>query len=308
MDVLDDILETLDLKGTLYFRTDFSGAWSVTVPELGAAARFHLVLQGTCHVTLSDGQAIDLMPGDIVLIPRGSSHILADRAGRPAPQLEEVLKAVDYDGEGVLRVGDGDPNASTQMLCGHFTFRERADHPLLSALPSALVTTSHMRARHILLDELLRLVSRKIFSNDLGSPASITRLSETIFIELLRIGVEQSPDLKNIIDAIRDPQIGQAMVLMHAQADNHWTVDSLAREVGMSRSRFAERFADLLNVGPMTYLSDWRLQRALALLEQPNTSVQEIANKTGYQSPAAFSRAFAGKFGLAPRDYRRQAI
>lgn len=306
MDVLNDILDTLDLKGTLYFRTDFSGPWSVTVPDLENAARFHLVIQGQCHITLSTGVNVTLYPGDLILIPKGRSHILADGPGHPdAPPLETVLDQVGYDGRGVLVVGEGDENASTQMVCGHFNFRNGADHPLLRALPDYMLTTSIIRAKHAVLDEMLRLVTRKIFSDDIGTPSTITRLSEIIFIELLRIGVAQSPELSRIIQALQDPQIGRAIELIHNAPSESWSVESLAREVGMSRSRFAERFRNLLNTGPMTYLSDWRLQKSLTLLDQPHINIQQVATDTGYQSPAAFSRAFSGKFGYAPREYRR---
>ncbi|MEO3427911.1 AraC family transcriptional regulator [Pelagibius sp. CAU 1746] len=307
MDVLNDILDTLELKGALYFRTDFSSPWAVAVPDYAQAARFHLVIQGSCHVRLASGAAVDLSPGDLVLIPRGRGHVLADSAQRQATDLETVLKDSGYGGEGALVVGQGDPRASTQMVCGHFTFRAAAEHPLLRALPESLVITAAMRAREPWLDEVLRLVARRVFAEEIGSAAAVTRLSEIVFIEVLRIGVEQCEELKRIVDAFRDRQIGRALQLIHAQPGDTWTVDRLAAEAGMSRSRFAERFSALVGQGPMAYLADWRLQKALALLERgPASSVQQVASQTGYKSPAAFSRAFTGKFGVAPSAYRRR--
>lgn len=305
MDVLNDIFDTLNLRGALYFRTDFSPPWAVEVPDLSQAARFHQVIQGSCHVSFASGESLDLMPGDLVLIPRGRAHVLADRAGRPAPPLENLLEQVGYDGEGVLVVGEGNPQASTQLICGHFTFRSGADHPILRALPEYLLTTAAVRAQEPWLDEMLRLVARRVFSDEIGAPASVRRLSEIVFIELLRAGIAQSPALKAVIEAFRDHQIGRALELIHARPGDAWTVESLAAQVGMSRSRFAERFSDLMDQGPMAYLADWRLQKALALLDQSRHSVQHIARQTGYRSPAAFTRAFSGKFGLAPREYRR---
>ena len=305
MDVLNDILDTLDLKGALYFRTDFSPPWSVTVPDLGQAARFHLVVQGSCHVEFPSGDVADLGPGDMILIPRGSSHVLADRSGRAAPALETVLQHAGYDGEGALVLGEGDPNASTQMVCGHFTFRNGADHPLLRALPDYLVTTASARARQPWLDETLHLVTRRMFSDEIGSAAVVTRLSEVVFIELLRGGIGETSRLKPILEAFRDRQIGRALRLIHAEPAAPWTVERLASEVAMSRSRFAERFSELIGVGPMRYLADWRLQKALSLLNDPRCRVQQIASETGYRSPAAFTRAFAKKFGAPPTEYRR---
>ncbi|GHD61993.1 AraC family transcriptional regulator [Thalassobaculum fulvum] len=307
MDVLDDILDTLNLRGAFYYRTDFSPPWAVTVPDLRQAARFHLVVQGSCHVAFPSGASIELGPGDLVLIPRGRSHVIADRSGRDAPPLETVLSAVGYDGEGVLAVGDGDPAATTQLVCGHFTFRTGADHPILRALPEFLVTTNAARAREPWLDDVLRLVVRRVFADGAGSAAAVTRLSEVVFIELLRAGIGTDGTLRAVLDAFRDRQVGRALQLMHAEPARPWTVDGLAAEVGMSRSRFAARFSELMEVGPMAYLADWRLQKALSLLDDPQASVQQVAGQTGYQSPAAFTRAFAARFGLPPTEYRRIA-
>ena len=124
---------------------------------------------------------------------------------------------------------------------------------------------------------------------------------------LLRVGIEQSPALARVLDAFRDRHVGRALQLMHARPEQAWTVESLASAVGMSRSRFAERFRVLVGSGPMAYLSDWRLQRALALLDDERVSVKQVAGATGYQSPAAFTRAFSGKFGVSPGAWRRQS-
>jgi len=306
MDILNDILDTLDLKGVLYFRTDFSPPWAVSVPDHGAAARFHLVVQGRCHVAFESGAAVTLNPGDLILIPRGRAHVLADDKGREAASLETVMARVGYDGQGVFVIGDGDPDASTQMVCGHFTFRRGADHPLLTALPDYFTASAAMRARQPWLDEMLRLVARRMFSGEIGSEAAVTRLSEIVFIELLRLGFGQDPGLQVLLDAFTDHQIGRALRLIHADPAHGWTVEALAREVGMSRSRFAERFSGLIGSGPMAYLADWRLQKALSLLEDSRLSVQQIAVRTGYQSPAAFTRAFTGRFGSPPTEYRRE--
>ena len=307
MDILDDILNTLDLNGALYFRTDFSPPWSVTVPVLEGAARFHLVVQGQCTVTLPGDRVRVLNPGDLVLVPRGQTHILSDQPVDEAPPLEAVLDAVQYDGSGVLTVGAGDKFASTQMVCGHFTFRQKADHAMLRAMPDHLVVTAAMRAQNAWLDDILRLISRHMFSDRAGLDASVRRLSEVMFIELMRICIEseEQGQIQPALKGFRDPQIGLALAIIHKDLQNPWTVGSLAREVGMSRSSFADRFADLMGQGPMSYLTDWRLQKALALLETNKINVQQIANETGYQSPAAFTRAFAAKFGETPTQYRQ---
>lgn len=307
MDVLNDILDTLDLKGALYFRTDFSPPWAVTVPDLEEAARFHLVVHGRCNVRIGEAVPIDLYPGDLILIPRGRSHILADTPEREPQRLENMIADTGFTGTGAFAVGQGDATASTKMICGHFTFRRGADHPMLRALPDHLRITSADRAGNPWLDETLRLVARRVFSDEIGAPAAVTRLSEIVFIELLRVGIDQCKELRAIVGALQDSQIGRALEIVHAEPGKPWSVESLGAAVGMSRSRFAERFSELVGMGPMAYLSDWRLQKALSLLSASRISVQEIAVAAGYRSPAAFSRAFSGKFGVAPTEYRRQS-
>lgn len=305
MDVLTDIFDTLGLKGALYFRTDFSSSWAVEVPNLEDAARFHLVIQGTCYVGLPGGETITLSSGDLILIPRGQSHILADKITFDAPSLETVLDDLNYDGNGVLVAGEGEERASTKMICGHFTFRRGADHPVLNALPDYICTTAGDRAREPLLDEILRLITRRIFVEDLGSEASIKRMSEIVFIELVRAGIGEDEKLTSMVNAFRDKYIGRSLDLIHKRAPEPWTVESLAREVGMSRSRFSDRFTDLMKISPMAYLAEWRLQKSLELLEDVRTSVQHVSNRVGYLSPAAFTRAFSKRFGESPTQYQK---
>lgn len=310
MDILQDVFDTLGLKGALYFRTDFAGAWSVTVPELGQAARFHFVVQGECHVTFPPGESHLIRSGDLILIPGGRSHVLADRAVAQAPPLETVLQEVGYDGRGLLVVSGEDeaveaPRVGTKMICGHLNFRDGASHPLLRALPDCLITAPEDRAREPLLDEMLHLIQRRMFSESLGSEAAVTRMSEIVFVELLRTGVGGGDGANPILEAFRDKRIGRALELIHADPGAKWSVDRLAGEVGMSRSRFSDRFSTLLGSGPMAYLAEWRLQKALPMLENARTSIQEIARRTGYGSTAAFTRAFSDRFGTSPTAYRK---
>jgi len=305
IDVLSDIFDVIRLRATLYFRTDYTAPWAITVPVYRQTVRFHLVVQGRCHVRLASGRGVDIGPGDLIVIPRGQEHVLSDEPGRTPVPLESVLRDSGYDGSGVFVLGARNPAASTQMVCGHFGFTEGADHPLLRALPELIVMTPADRARAPILDETLRLVVRRVFTEGLGASATITRLSEVFFIEAVRASVEQCPELRRVISAMTDPQIGKALELMLKDTAAEWTVESLALAVGMSRSRFAERFAELMQDGPMGYLADWRLQRALALISETPLNVQEIAGRVGYRSAAGFTRAFAQKFGAPPTDFRQ---
>lgn len=306
MDVLSDIFDTIRLKGTFYFRTDFTPPWAITVPVYAQAARFHLVVQGRCHISLTSGRNVDAGPGDLVVIPGGREHMLADRSGRRPAPLEQIVKDAGFNGTGAFVVGHRDPAASTQLVCGHLTFRHGADHVLLRALPDLIVVRPADRARHPLLDEALRVVARCAMSNALGSAASIARLSEMIFIEIIRASVDQSPDLRQILAAMTDEHIGRALMRVHSAPSETLTVETLAESAGMSRSRFAERFAELIGQPPMAYVAEWRLQKALAHLVESDASIKEIAGRVGYRSAAAFTRAFTHRFGTQPTACRVQ--
>ncbi len=305
MDILDDILDTLNMKGVFYFRTDFSPPWGIKVPQLEQAARFHLVVEGTCYIRFPSGNSAYLNAGDMVLVPHGATHSISCTPETPICDLETALTTAGYKNDGVLVVGDGDPSATTQMICGHFSFRKDADHPLLRALPDHLLVRSSDRAKNQWLDQTLRLVTQCVFAENLGGVATVTRLSEIVFIELLRTGASNHPNFGEVMKAFTDGQIGRSLLSIHQQPAMPWTVASLASEVGMSRSRFSERFSELVGTSPMAYLSDWRLQKALALLDTSGYSVQQVSGQIGYLSPAAFSRAFSGKFGVSPTHYRR---
>src|SRR5512145_2570315 len=140
-DVLSDIFDTIRLRATLYFRTEYSPPFAITVPAYQQTARFHLVIQGHCHVALASGRTADVGPGDLILITRGQQHTLADQPGRTAAPLEQVVAESGYDGGGVFVVGSGESKASTQLVCGHLGFTQGADHPLLRALPEAIIMT-----------------------------------------------------------------------------------------------------------------------------------------------------------------------
>jgi len=304
MDALADVFETLQLRGSFYFRTDFSPPWGTTVPRLGRAARFHYVLKGNCWIQVEGMEPLKLETGDFVLVPNGASHILTHEPSSEAPPLEEVMNAVGYKRGFVLAVGPSKPQAATQLVCGHMTFREGADHLILRALPKLIRIGNVDRVKRPWFDEVLRLLVNKVFSSHPGSIAVVTRLSEIVFIESVRFAGDEAPVLKRMMEAFNDDRIGRSIVLIHSDPAHPFTVDSLAREIGMSRTRFAEKFQEMIGVGPMSYLSEWRLQLALSEIASSRLPINEIARKSGYGSAASFSRAFAARFGKSPKEFR----
>lgn len=301
-DILSDIFDTIRLRGTLYFRTAYSPPWAIAVPPYKQAARFHLLVQGRCHIALEDGREAELSAGDLVMIPAGRGHVMGDQKGRPPSHLDDLVERAGFNGKGAFVVGEGDPAAATQMVCGHLSFMEGADHPLLRALPQLIVLRPADREKAPILDDTLRLAARRAFTEEPGAAATIARLSEIFFIEALRAALPYHPELARIVEAMKDPQIGRVLEQIHDSPAQRWTVETLALIAGMSRSRFSERFTDAIGLAPMAYVTEWRLQKALARLATHTLSVKEVAAESGYQSAAAFTRAFSARFGYPPTE------
>ena len=304
-DVLSDVLDTVALKAAIYFRTNFHPEFGIAVPAYGRAARFHLVVQGSCFVTLDSGLQVRLQAGDLALVPNGCAHLLSSQETASGEPLADVISQAGFTGSGPFVVGEGPESASCQMVCGHFTFADGADHPLLRSIPDVLHISAADRASQPMLDDVLRLLVRRMFEGEAGAAATVSRLSEVLFIEVMRASIVQAQEIGRLMSAVHDPQIGRALMLIHGDVAAHWTVENLAAAVGMSRSRFAERFSQLVECGPMAYVAEWRLQRALNALSTQSTPIKTIAHSVGYQSATTFTRAFTERFGCSPKERRR---
>lgn len=302
-DILSDVLDTVSLKSTIYFSTEFHPDFSIAVPSYLHACRFHVVIEGACHVSLTDGRGIRLAEGDVAFIPNGAAHILSSDGRIDGEHLEDALRSAKFTGRGPFVVGSG--GSPCRLVCGHFTFADGADHPLLRAIPELLYISAADRADMPMLDDVLKLMMRRMMEDDVGAAASVSRLSEVLYIEAMRASISKAPELARLMSAILDPQIGRALSLVHGDIAAPWTVESLASAAGMSRSRFAERFRELIGCGPIAYIGEWRLQRALAMLARPRTPIKSIAHAVGYQSAAAFTRVFTERFGHSPREHRQ---
>jgi len=303
MDPLSDILRALELGGTLYFTTDFTPPWGVRVPALGRAARFHLVIRGRTWISVGTSvEPVELETGDLVLVPHGAEHVLADAPGREARDVDRVVAESGFTGRGALMYGGDDAGGPTRLVCGHFTLDADIDHPLLDHLPPLLVVRHDDTRAPI--GEIARLISREATSDGPGSHALIVRLSEALFIQVIRGWAERSPSESGILAALADPALGESLALMHGRPAERWTLERLAREVGLSRTVFADRFRQRVGMAPMQYLTLWRLQRARVLLTRTDLTLEAIAGRVGYDSGPSLHKVFKRWIGETPGRYR----
>ena len=315
MDAFSEILSGVKLNGAVFFSAEFSAPWGFSASEadkmactlgLGAAqlVLYHLVIDGGAVVDLEDGLSIKLQPGDIVIFPHGHAHHMSSGPGatRPFPNygITDKIKARD-----LTPLHAGGSGELSRFVCGYMTCDPYLCRPILSGLPPVFkVNIRSDHSGHWLENSIMHLVE-EAGSGRVGSEAMLAKLSEALFIDTLRRYVSGlSEQEMGWLAGARDPIVGKSLGLLHGRVAHPWTIADLANEVGISRSALVERFTRYLSEPPMAYLTRWRLQLGARSLENTSRGVAEIAADVGYESEAAFNRAFKREFGQPPGRYR----
>ena len=308
-DALSQILDAVKMRGTVYFHTNFSPPWGVQVPAYSNVARFHMAMRGSCWVRVEGVDTpLHLSTGDLVVIPHGASHILSDTKDRDALGVDEVVAQSGYNGHGALAYGGQQDEQACKLFCGHFEFEDGAVHPVLNALPPYIHIPNTQTMNANWLEAVMRFVSMEVFGEQPGSEAIVHRLSEIIFIQVIRAFVDNVGEDAGCLAAVLNPKFAKCLSQVHQQPDKHWTVETMAYEAGMSRTVFAERFTSLVGMTPLGYVTHWRMQLAKRELVQTDRSIIDIAENVGYGSEAAFNRAFKRQFDQTPGEMRRVAL
>ena len=308
MDVLSDVLGALRLKGSLYFSTEFRPPWGLRVPSFRRVARFHLVVRGGCWVRIvPTDDLIWLESGDLVLIPHGAEHVLADTPDTPCRTVDEVVQRAGFTGEGALVYGGEDEGGPTRLVCGHFEFDDALTHPWIAQLPASIVIRWDDYTRDSPLEDSFRFIVREVNEGRPGNAAVVSRLSEVLFVQAVRYWAEQEQHDPGVFTALADPRVGGALRAIHSEPAHRWTVESLARKAAMSRSQFSDRFSRMVGVSPLQYVTDWRMQMAKRLLSESRLSLDSVARRVGYESGSSFSRVFKKVVGKRPGAYRLEA-
>jgi AraC-like DNA-binding protein len=302
-DALSEALRGLRFRSRVLCRSELSAPWGFTVRQNGGAS-FHFVLEGSCFVETSrEPESVPLQAGDLAILPRGDTHTVRDSPDSPSLLLEDLVAANPPDESGRLRHGGG--GRPTVLLCGAFDFDGTQALPLLSVLPPRMVIrgdSPHTGWLRLLMDTLAVDARR----SQAGSGPLVDRLMDIVFIQAVRahVGVLGGPDA-GWLAAMRDPHLSAAIAAIHGDPSRTWTVARLAGLVGMSRTAFATRFALLLGESPMKYLTRFRMARAIDHLREERTSLASIAERVGYASVVAFSKAFKRHVGIGPGAFRR---
>jgi AraC-like DNA-binding protein len=315
MDALSDLLRVVRLTGGVFLDAEFSAPWSVfsqataedcrlalTVPARVIA--FHYVISGELVLEIENSPPVPVRGGAIVMLPRNDVHVLASQRGLKPIDPSPLIHGDPNGGLACIRHGGGGP--LTRIVCG-FVGTETDCHPLIDALPSALVLDLTGREASDWISSSFRYAAQELAAARAGSATVLAKLSELMFVEAVRSYLESLPeDRRGWLAGLRDPAVGRALALLHTELARPWTAEELAREVFLSRSTFADRFTTLLGVPPMTYLTRWRMQVAAQRLRESHSSVAQVAEDVGYESEISFARAFKREFSLSPAQWRRE--
>ncbi|GAA3938998.1 helix-turn-helix domain-containing protein [Chitinophaga oryziterrae] len=302
MDALSSILEVTKLKGLVCDRLVVSGPWGLEVVQT-ENAQFWRLIKGSCIVSLYDSQPVSMQEGDIVIIPHGASHWVADHVSSRRVTPAEYING-NIDGSPFFK----GPGEETIVIGGHFSFDQNQTHPFIKDLPPVIRISQFGTRYGKLLEHTAGLMMTELDGEHKGSTIMRRNLAEILFVTVIRAYLEQSSQHTGFLSALGDSQISNALKLMHDMPEQNWTLESLAKSVAMSRSVFAGRFKKLVGETPLSYLTNWRINRARDLLTTEKLSMDEIAFKIGYHSEQAFNRVFKAKTGKTPAIYRKSRM
>lgn len=323
-DPLSDLLRTVRLHGAVFFMIDAAAPWVAAMPDGETLApavlphaqtviSFHVIVKGTCWGGLLDGPPVLFEPGDVVVFPRGDGYFMSmprQAARVPHQDLAEQFLRGMMTGKlpFVFRDGASDPDGRLTVVCGFLGCDVRPFNPLVATLPRMIHIRGKGRAHNDRLNQLIGLTLEESRDPTPGGESVRLRLSELMFVELIRRHVAGLPEQEaGWLAGLQDEFVGRALSLLHERAAHAWTLETLADAVGLSRSAFADRFARLVGEPPIQYLTRWRMQLAARLLVDGSNKVGAIAQDVGYDSEAAFSRAFKKETGLSPVAWRRRS-
>lgn len=319
MDALSDVLRVARLKGGVFLHAEFTAPWCIAaqmVPDLCSPFMgpvehlipYHYVVEGEFVIrTESDPTKVHrLGPGEVVLVPHNDVHLMGSEFTRTPVSAGEVIQP--RDSSGLFSIEHGGGGAPARVVCGFLGCDGAKGNPVLATLPPLLVLDVDEGGGAEWIRSTFQFAADEVAAGRPGSEVVLAKLSELLFVEAVRRYAESLPDDQTgWLAGLRDPYVAKVLALFHADVARPWTIDELAREVGLSRSALADRFGKLLGMAPIHYLAHWRMQVASQELRNTSGSLAQIATMVGYESEAAFSRAFKKAFGTAPASWRKAA-
>ncbi len=316
-DTLSDVLRAVRLTGAVFIDVDVSAPWAawapaarnlipLIMPDAQHLISYHLVTDGECYAVPKDGEPVKLQAGDIIVFPHGDAHTMCSEPGMRAKGTFDLEKVDLVSRRPWKIVGDGNGDRHTKLVCGFLGCDVRPFNPLLAALPRKIHCNGRDPACQERISYFYEMAVIESNAARLGGESVLAKLSELLFIELVRMYLETLPiEQTGWLAGLRDRHVGQALALLHKQPSRNWTLEDLSAESGLSRSALADRFTAIVGIPPMQYLAKWRMQLAAGMLSSGQANIARIALDVGYDSEAAFSRAFKKIVGMPPAAWRK---
>jgi AraC-like DNA-binding protein len=315
MDALSDVLRVVRLKGGVFLHAEFTAPWCI-LSQIGPEdcgplieraehlVLYHYVVEGRLAAQIPNGKPVEIMAGQAVIFPHNHAHLLGSRLDLPPVPAKQLVCA--SPGADLWMVRHGGGGEKTRIVCGFLGGDRLEGNPLTASLPPVLCFDARDGSAAAWMRSSFEFAADEIAAHRVGSESVLAKLSELLFVEALRRYVEELPEQETgWLAGLKDPFVSRALSMLHGRIAQEWTVDELGRQVGLSRSALADRFTRLIGEPPMRYLARWRIQVAAHQLRNSDASLARIAEQVGYESEAAFNRAFKRSFGVPPAAWRR---
>lgn len=315
MDALSDVLRVVRLKGGVFLHAEFTDPWclhsQVRPEDCGALLQgaehlvlYHYVVEGRMCAQIEGGVPHVMEAGEVIIFPHNHGHLLGSDLKLPPVPSRSVVSASE---SGLLTIRHGGGGAPTRIVCGFLGCDRLEGNPLASALPPVLRLDTREGSAAGWIRSSLQFAADELGARRAGSETVLAKISELLFVDAIRRYVETlEPERAGWLAGLKDPFVSRTLALLHARLAQDWTVEDLGREVGLSRSALTDRFTRLIGEPPMRYLARWRIQAAAHRLRNSQLPMARIAEEVGYESEAAFNRAFKRSFGVPPATWRRQ--
>src|SRR3954449_566507 len=297
VDPLAEVLDVSHVRGAVLAHVCANDPWGMRLSSMPGAA-FHAITAGTCWLRLDGSAPLQLMPGDVVLLPTGTAHDMVSTPGGRTRAYDRVAKEELMTPDGDLLIAG--PGAVTRFICAAYDYDHEVAHPLLSLLPPVVHIPADAPGDGGPIQSTLRLLGGELGGRSPGSRSVVARLTDVLFVQVLREWLKRENGGACWLRALRDPQIAEVIAVMHARPAEPWTLASLAQSVNLSRATLARRFTELVGEPPLAYLTRWRMDLAARRLKDTTEPVQSIARAVGYSSEYAFNRAFTRDRGQPP--------
>lgn len=315
MDALSDVLRVAHLTGGVFLHAEFTAPWCIAAhPSPEACSPFfksttslipyHYVVDGEFYLALDDGEPLLFRSGDIVLLPHNDLHLMGTDLSLPPTKMRDIVRPSENGGLRFANHGSG--GAMSRVVCGYLGYEGTHGNPVLAMLPATIKLKVEDAGPAEWIRSTFQFAADELAAGRPGSETVLAKLSELLFVEAVRRYIQSLPEGQTgWLAGLQDPIVARALALMHNDIARPWSVDELGRAAGLSRSALAERFTRLIGMSPIHYLAHWRMQVAAQTLKGTSDSLARIAETVGYESEAAFSRAFKKAFGAAPATWRR---